>query len=457
MSAEVAAATTEVPAPAAAATETPAAETKPAAATKAPAKAEGKQKDSDSPKLFIGQIPRDMAETDVKAVFDEFGEVFEVVILKDKFSGQPQGCGFVSYMHKADATKAIAGLHDKKVLPGSANAMQVKVADSEKRKDQDKKLFVGMTGRLADESMIKKMFDPYGVVEEVTILKHPDGNSKGCGFVMFATREQGQSAINALNGSTTLDGATAPLVVKFADTDKDKAAKRQTHGGPQHGNSNGYGGGFQQNMPNPYMQNPYMMQQPMMQQQSPYMNQGYPMMGQQPYGGYGQAPGMPPQGGMGMPPQQPGAEPAAGGMGAPPQAPAPYGGYNPMQQPQPYGAPPAGAYGMGTPAGSAGMSAPSSAASSNASGPEGANLFVYHVPNEWTDNDLYANFAPFGTVLSAKVFIDKNTGLSKCFGFVSYDNAASASAAIQSMNGYRIANKMLKVQLKRPRDSSRPY
>lgn len=46
-----------------------------------------------------------------------------------------------------------------------------------------------------------------------------------------------------------------------------------------------------------------------------------------------------------------------------------------------------------------------------------------------------------------------------CFptGFVSFDNPASAQAAIQAMNGFQIGMKRLKVQLKRPKDASRPY
>ena len=90
-------------------------------------------------------------------------------------------------------------------------------------------------------------------------------------------------------------------------------------------------------------------------------------------------------------------------------------------------------------------------------GPEGCNLFIYHLPNDVQDSDLVQMFQPFGSVISSKVFIDKRSNLSKCFGFVSFDNPLSAQSAIQAMNGFQIGTKRLKVQLKRPKDASKPY
>ena len=56
--------------------------------------------------------------------------------------------------------------------------MQVKPAESE-IKTEDRKLFIGMLSKKLNEDDLRVMFSPYGSIEELTILRNPDGGSKG--------------------------------------------------------------------------------------------------------------------------------------------------------------------------------------------------------------------------------------------------------------------------------------
>jgi RNA recognition motif-containing protein len=86
-------------------------------------------------------------------------------------------------------------------------------------------------------------------------------------------------------------------------------------------------------------------------------------------------------------------------------------------------------------------------------GPDGCNLFVFHIPNEMTNLDLFNYFSPFGNVISARIMVDTGTGRSRGFGFVSYDDSSSANQAIGQMNGLQLGKKRLKVQLKKDKVS----
>eukprot|EP00063_Salmo_salar_P088499 XP_014063334.1 PREDICTED: CUGBP Elav-like family member 3 [Salmo salar] len=103
--------------------------------------------------------------------------------------------------------------------------IQVKPADSEGR-GEDRKLFVGMLGKQQSDEDVKRLFEPFGTIDECTVLRGPDGTSKGCAFVKYQGHAEAQAAISTLHGSRTLPGASSSLVVKFADTEKERGLRR---------------------------------------------------------------------------------------------------------------------------------------------------------------------------------------------------------------------------------------
>lgn len=80
--------------------------------------------------------------------------------------------------------------------------------------------------------------------------------------------------------------------------------------------------------------------------------------------------------------------------------------------------------------------------------PRGASLFVFHLPADWSEEELHRHFIHYGSMLAITV-MRKDTGESRGFGFVTYEHPDSAKRAIEGMQGFATAaGKFLKVMRK---------
>uniref|UniRef100_A0A0D9RFL3 CUGBP Elav-like family member 5 n=1 Tax=Chlorocebus sabaeus TaxID=60711 RepID=A0A0D9RFL3_CHLSB len=395
-------------------------------------------------------------------------------------------------------------------LPGMARPIQVKPADSESRGDvRDRKLFVGMLNKQQSEEDVLRLFQPFGVIDECTVLRGPDGSSKaGCAFVKFSSHTEAQAAIHALHGSQTMPGASSSLVVKFADTDKERTLRRMQQMVGQLG------------ILTPSLTLPFSPYSAYAQAVSdPGAASGVRLRlspssstlcwGLLPLGPSSASPSISltqgpllawlnPNSKVGTPPWKPSMPMALcptqvtwGGPLGPRRVAGSRDGVSGTKTGFNYVGlaglklltsdwsavarsqltatsaswvqailekPDAGSRPVPLPrGGSPPLLGGFMSFSPPPAGPEGCNLFIYHLPQEFGDTELTQMFLPFGNIISSKVFMDRATNQSKCFGFVSFDNPASAQAAIQAMNGFQIGMKRLKVQLKRPKDPGHPY
>ncbi|XP_024295609.1 CUGBP Elav-like family member 1 isoform X33 [Oncorhynchus tshawytscha] len=434
------------------------------------------QPDIDAIKMFVGQIPRSWAEEQLRELFEPYGAVYEINVLRDRSQNPPQskGCCFITYYTRKSALEAQNALHNMKILPGMHHPIQMKPADSEKNNAvEDRKLFIGMISKKCNENDIRLMFSPYGQIEECRILRGPDGLSRGCAFITFTARQMAQSTIKSMHQSQTMEGCSSPIVVKFADTQKDKEQKRITQQLQQQmqqlNTASMWGNLTGLNSLGPQYLALYLQLLQQSATSGNALNNLHPMSaGSSPTSCNNNS--MNPMASLGALQSLAAGAGAGLNMGSLAGMAALNGGlgsgglsngtsstmealtqaYSGIQQYAAAALP--SLYNQSL------LSQQSvSAAGSQKEGPEGANLFIYHLPQEFGDQDLLQMFMPFGNVISAKVFIDKQTNLSKCFGFVSYDNPVSSQAAIQSMNGFQIGMKRLKVQLKRSKNDSKPY
>ncbi|MEX8193032.1 RNA recognition motif domain-containing protein [Comamonas guangdongensis] len=86
----------------------------------------------------------------------------------------------------------------------------------------------------------------------------------------------------------------------------------------------------------------------------------------------------------------------------------------------------------------------------------GNKLYVGNLPYGVRDNDLEQAFSQFGTVASARVMMERDTGRSKGFGFVEMASEAEAQAAIEGMNGQPLGGRSLVVNEARPMEPRPP-
>ena len=83
--------------------------------------------------IYVGNLLRDVTEDDLREAFEEFGQVASVTLIKDKFSGESRGFGFVEMPAKAEAQSAINGLNGKELKGQTLNVNEARPRSEDRR------------------------------------------------------------------------------------------------------------------------------------------------------------------------------------------------------------------------------------------------------------------------------------------------------------------------------------
>ena len=85
-----------------------------------------------SMKVYVGNLPFSIDDEKLRELFAPFGDIEEVQVIKDKFSGRSKGFGFVTFANKEDAEKAIAKLNDKETEGRNLKVNEAKPMDPDR-------------------------------------------------------------------------------------------------------------------------------------------------------------------------------------------------------------------------------------------------------------------------------------------------------------------------------------
>jgi RNA recognition motif-containing protein len=76
--------------------------------------------------IYVGNLPHQTGESELRQLFEKYGEVSKVSIITDKFSGEPRGFGFVEMPGKEQAQAAISELHGKELSGRTLNVSEAR-------------------------------------------------------------------------------------------------------------------------------------------------------------------------------------------------------------------------------------------------------------------------------------------------------------------------------------------
>ncbi|XP_072992330.1 uncharacterized protein [Typha latifolia] len=180
--------------------------------------ARSREQDGASPgKIFIGGLPRDTSMNTFLKHFEKYGQIIDSVIMKDKYTSQPRGFGFITYSDPSVVDKVIEDTH-------IINGKQVEIKrtipkGSMQSKDfKTKKIFVGGIPSTVTDDEFKNFFSKHGeVVDHQIIRDHETNRSRGFGFIVFDSE---QVVDDLLANGNMIDLAGSQVEIKKAEPKK---------------------------------------------------------------------------------------------------------------------------------------------------------------------------------------------------------------------------------------------
>lgn len=169
-------------------------------------------------KLFVGGLTGDMTKETLAEYFGALVEVIDSFVVYE--SGKPAGFGFVTTKDKEDANKILATKHtlNNSILDVKPALDRTQARDKEES-DRRRKIFVGGLPKNFPDEKLTEYFAQYGQIQKSYVVKDPmTGKTRGFGFVIFATHEGKNKALEKPN--VIIGGSEAHIKPAMAKQDE---------------------------------------------------------------------------------------------------------------------------------------------------------------------------------------------------------------------------------------------
>ncbi|KAL6296225.1 hypothetical protein ACE6H2_004367 [Prunus campanulata] len=188
--------------------------------------------------VYVKNISESTTEDDLKKIFGEHGQITSVVVMRDG-DGKSRCFGFVNFEDPDAAAKAVDNLNGKKFdekewYVGKAQKKYERELELKERFEQSMKeasdkfqgvnLYIKNLDDSISDEKLKELFSDYGTVTSCKVMRDPDGNSRGSGFVAFSTTEEASRALAEMNGKMVV---SKPLYVALAQRKEERRARLQ--------------------------------------------------------------------------------------------------------------------------------------------------------------------------------------------------------------------------------------
>eukprot|EP00761_Pharyngomonas_kirbyi_P012994 gb/GECH01013021.1/.p1 GENE.gb/GECH01013021.1/~~gb/GECH01013021.1/.p1 ORF type:complete len:438 (+),score=108.02 gb/GECH01013021.1/:1-1314(+) len=182
----------------------------------------------DSCNVFVKFLPPSVDDTALNNMFSQFGAILSAKVMVNQQTGASLGYGFVRFGNPDEAARAIRTMNGYKIekktlLCKYSNAQP----NNQRTPAPSNNLYIKPLLPTTNEEQLRQLFSPFGPIKQVKVMIDKlTGQSRQIGFVMFENQADAENALKRMSGYKW-DPSAPPLTVKFAESDSEKALRKQ--------------------------------------------------------------------------------------------------------------------------------------------------------------------------------------------------------------------------------------